>query len=141
MDLGWRGRWDPLAAGAAGLALIMIGVLVRLANAGDQPAGWFVAALALAALLTAYGVARAAPRRGVALAVAGVVMVLLGLLGILSVGFPILVAGVLALIAAGVVSASAHPRAEVRHPRSVPAGSRHRRRPARRRTPHGRSSP
>jgi len=43
---------------------------------------------------------RAAPRRGLALAVSGAAMTVLGLLSILSIGFPILVAGVLAIIAA-----------------------------------------
>jgi hypothetical protein len=71
--------------------------LVLIHSEGDRPAIWFVTGLAVAALLAAYGV-----RWGVtALVVAGVLMLGLGLLGIFSVGLPIIVAGVLALAAAG----------------------------------------
>ena len=63
-------------------------------------AAWFVAGLAAAAFLSVYGVARAAPRRALALLASGVVMTVLGFLAILSIGLPILGAGVLALVAA-----------------------------------------
>jgi predicted membrane metal-binding protein len=71
-----------------------------IAQEGDQVAGWFVAGLAAAAILSLYGVARAVPWRGWALAVSGVAMAVLGFVSILSIGFPILCAGVLALVAA-----------------------------------------
>jgi hypothetical protein len=110
MTSGWRNDWDLLAAIAAVIALSMIGLYIGLIRQqGGHVAVWFLAGLAAAALLSIYGVIRAAPRRGLALAVSGVVMVALGLLGILSIGLPILGAGVLALVAAG-RAASARPR-------------------------------
>ena len=45
---------------------------------GGQVAVWFILGLAIAALLSIYGVSRTAPRRGLALALSGVVMVALG---------------------------------------------------------------
>ena len=101
MVSGRRNGWDLLAAVAAVIALIMIGLYVGLiSQQGGQVAAWFLAGLAAAAVLSIYGVARAAPWRGVTLAVSGVVMVVLGLLSILSIGLPILGAGVVALVAA-----------------------------------------
>jgi hypothetical protein len=106
MTSGWRNSWELLAAIAAVIALVMIGLYIGLiSQQGGQVAAWFLAGLAAAALLSIYGVARAAPRRGLALAVSGVVMAVLGLLSILSIGFPILGAGVLALVAATTASA------------------------------------
>ncbi len=101
MNTGRRSDWDLLAAIAAVIALVMIGLYIGLiTQQGGQVAAWFLAGLAAAALLSIYGAARAAPRRGVGLAVSGVVMVVLGLLSILSIGFPIFVAGVVALVSA-----------------------------------------
>lgn len=109
MTSGWRNGWDLLAAIAAVIALIMIGLYIGvISQQGGQVAAWFLVALAAAALLSIYGVARAAPRRGLALTVSGVVMAVLGLLGILSIGLPILGAGVLALIAAARAASAAH---------------------------------
>ena len=101
MSSGRRNDWDLVAAIAAVIAVIMIGLYFGLiSQQGGQVAAWFLAGLAAAALLSIYGAARTAPRRGLALAVSGVVMVALGLLTILSIGFPILVAGVVALVGA-----------------------------------------
>ncbi|GII57262.1 hypothetical protein Pth03_56510 [Planotetraspora thailandica] len=101
MMSGLRDGWDPLAAIAALIALVMMGLYVGLIlQQGDQAVAWFLGGLAAAALLAIYGAARAAPRRGLALAVAGTVLTVLGILGILSIGLPILGAGVLALVAA-----------------------------------------
>jgi len=101
MASGWRDDWDLLAAIAAVIALIMTGLYIGLiSQQGGQVAVWFIAGLAAAALLSIYGVPRAAPRRGLALAVSGLVMTVLGLLSILTIGLPILCAGVLALVAA-----------------------------------------
>jgi hypothetical protein len=101
MTSGRRNGWDLLAAVAGVIALIMIVFYVGLIRQqGGQVAAWFIAGLAIAALLSIYGVARAAPGRRSVLAVSGVLMVALGLLGILSIGLPILGAGVLALVAA-----------------------------------------
>lgn len=94
-------RVDATAAAAAALGLVMIAVyLWLLGNEGDPPVVWYLIALTAATLLAAYGAVRAAPRRRIALIVAGAVMVVLGLLGIFSIGSPILIAGVLALAAA-----------------------------------------
>jgi hypothetical protein len=96
-----RNGWDLLAAIAAVIALVMIGLYLGLIDQqGNQPVAWFLGGLAAAALLASYGAARAAPRRGLALAVSGAVMTVLGILSILSIGLPILGAGVLALVAA-----------------------------------------
>lgn len=97
----WRTAWDLLAAIAAAIGLIMISVYVYLIRQqGGEIAVWFLAGLAVVVALCGYGAARAAPRRVWALAVSGVVMVMLGAVGILSIGCPILCAGVLALVAA-----------------------------------------
>src|SRR5690349_11564967 len=101
MTSGRRNGGDLLAAIAGVIALITIVFYVGLIRQQDgQVAAWFLAGLAIAALLSIYGVARAAPGRRAALVVSGVMMVALGLLGILSIGIPILGAGVLALVAA-----------------------------------------
>jgi hypothetical protein len=93
--------WDLVAAIAAAFALIMVGLYIGLIRQQGGPvAAWFVAGLAAAAFLSVYGVARAAPRRALALLASGVVMTVLGFLAILSIGLPILGAGVLALVAA-----------------------------------------
>lgn len=95
--------WDLLAAISAGIALIMVGVYVALIRqeGNQQVVIWFVAGLAVAAFLSLYGVARAAPRRRLALTFSGLTMTVFGVVSILSIGFPILVAGVLSLVAAG----------------------------------------
>lgn len=101
MNTGSRNGWDLVAVIAAVIALVMIGIYIELIRQqGDQVAVWFVATLAAAAILAIYGVARTMPWRRWALAVSGVVMTVLGFVSILSIGFPILCAGVLALVAA-----------------------------------------
>ena len=101
MVSGRRSGWDPLAAVAAAIGLAVLIVYMGLIRQqGGQPAVWFVAGIALAVVLAGYGAARRAPRRVPALAVSGVMLALLGLVGILSIGLPVLVAGVLALVAA-----------------------------------------
>lgn len=98
---GSRGGWDLVAAIAAMIGLLMIGIYIGLiVQQGGQMAAWFVAGLAAAAILAIYGVARTVPWRRSALAVSGVAMTTLGFVSILSIGFPILCAGVLALVAA-----------------------------------------
>jgi hypothetical protein len=105
-----RKGWDVLAVLAGLIAAIMIGVYIGLIRQqGGETAVWFVAGLAIAALLAFYGAVRPAPGRVPALWVSGVVMGALGVLGILTIGLPILGAAALALIAA------------VRSGRSVPA--------------------
>jgi hypothetical protein len=71
-----HGRWDLLAAISTGIALVMIDVYVGLINP-------------------------AMPRRRLALVVSGMSMASFGVVSILSIGLPILGAGVLSLAAAG----------------------------------------
>jgi hypothetical protein len=95
-----RKDWDILAMIAAAITVIMIGVYIGLIRQEDgEVAVWFVAALAVAALLALYGAVRVAPGRVVVLFVSGALMAMLGLVGILSIGLPIIVAGVVALVA------------------------------------------
>jgi hypothetical protein len=101
MMSGRRTGWDPLAAITAVIALVMIGIYIRLiSQQGAHVAVWFVGGLAAAALLAIYGVRHAAHWRGSVLVVSGVMLGMLGFLSILSIGLPILGAGVLALVAA-----------------------------------------
>ncbi|MEU5723656.1 hypothetical protein [Micromonospora sp. NPDC047738] len=97
----WRSGADLLAGAAALIAVLMLGLYLGvMRQQGDQPLAWVVTALALAAVLAGYGAFYAAPRRGWALAASGVLLGALGLLAILSIGLPILIAGGLALVAA-----------------------------------------
>lgn len=96
-----QSRWDLLAATSAVLALVMLGLYLGIiAGQGGDPAWWFVLLFGAAALLAAYGSMRRARGRRWLLGVAGVVMVGLGLLAILSIGCPIVIAGAFALGAA-----------------------------------------
>lgn len=109
MAAGRRTAWDPLAATAGAIALLMtVLYLWLIGRQGGQAVAWFVGGTAAAGLLAAYGVRRAAAHRVGALAVAGTIMIVLGVLGILSIGLPLLLAGALALTAA------------LRSPRRVP---------------------
>ncbi|WP_430791822.1 hypothetical protein [Actinoplanes sp. G11-F43] len=96
-------RWndvDPVAAAAATITAVMTVLYLTLLNQeGDGPAAWFVTGLAAAGLLAGYGIARATPSRRAALIAAGVLLLALGLLSLLSIGLPIIAAGVLALVA------------------------------------------
>src|SRR4051812_30883924 len=68
---------------------------------GNSPAVWFVSGLVVAALLAGYGALRTAHGRRPALIASGVLQLGLGLAGILTIGFPIILGGLLAIIAAG----------------------------------------
>ncbi|WP_182898936.1 hypothetical protein [Microbispora sp. H10830] len=101
MASGLRRGWDPLAAVTALIVLIMMGLYVGfVAQQDGQVLAWLLGALALAALLAIYSAIRTALWRGLALTVSGVILTVVGILGILSIGLPILVAGVLALVGA-----------------------------------------
>lgn len=94
-------RWNWLAAAATIVtAAVMAMYLWLIAQQGGQPQGWFVGALAAAIALGGFGSARAAPRRRAALTLCGTILVAVGLLSILSIGWPLLIAGALALAAA-----------------------------------------
>jgi hypothetical protein len=101
MASGWRNRLDPMAAIASLIALVMTVLYVAMmSQQGDVVVGWFIGGLTMAALLGIYGAVRAVPLRRLALAVSGAVLTALGVVAILSIGLPILGAGVLALAAA-----------------------------------------
>lgn len=101
--------------------LAAIAVTITVADAGlavwlivrqhDVPAAWFLTALCVAALLGVYGVVRAAPWQTAALGLGGAILVVLGVLAILSVGMPLIIAGLLLWIAA-VLGAGRHRRGQ-----------------------------
>ncbi|MQA81165.1 MAG: hypothetical protein GEV10_22220 [Streptosporangiales bacterium] len=92
---------SPPALIVAITALVMsVAHGVLIARQGDPPVTWFTTGMIAATVLAAYAVVRAAPLRLVALTGSGVVLVAFGVLGILSIGLPILLAGLLALGAA-----------------------------------------
>ena len=96
-----RTRIDLVAAAAAVLAVAMAVVYVRLmAQQGDRPLWWVLAVLLAGAGAAAYGALATGVRRTTALVGAGVVLFALGVLAILSIGLPILLAGALSLVAA-----------------------------------------
>ena len=68
---------------------------------GDTPALWFLTGLEIAVILLGYGANRGAERRRPALTLAAVDLLGLGIVGLASIGFPLVCAGVLALISAG----------------------------------------
>jgi hypothetical protein len=95
-----RRRVDPWAAAAVVLTVVMVAVYVTvIAGQGGDVALWYLAVLVLGAGAAAYGTPTSARHRRPALVVAAVLLVAAGLLGILSIGMPVLVAGVLCLVA------------------------------------------
>ena len=91
-------RVDVVALLAAVIAVTMAGVYVQVMNSqDDDPLAWVLVALAIGAVLSAYGIVRNAPHRRAILTGAAVVLLALGVLAILTIGFPILIAGALAL--------------------------------------------
>jgi hypothetical protein len=96
-----RSRLDLLAAVPAALAVVMLVVYVDVVHAqGSDPAPWVLAVLVLGGVAAAYGAVVRAPHRRVALVVAGVLLLGLGLLAVLTIGLPILLAGALCVGAA-----------------------------------------
>jgi hypothetical protein len=95
-----RSGWDrlPLLAGAVGTAT-GIGYLWLADQQGGGPEAWFSALLVVGVLLAFCGAATTAPSRTAALAVSGSILAVLGLVGIFSVGLPLLVAAGLVLTA------------------------------------------
>lgn len=94
-------RWDLLAVAVAVVTvLVAVLYLVVMSGQDNDPALWFLGGLAVAFALGIYGAVRTAPGRGAALVAAGLVLLAFGLLGIFSIGLPLLGAGVVALVAA-----------------------------------------
>jgi hypothetical protein len=94
--------WDlrAIIAGTVTAAVAIGYVLVMWAE-GDTPALWFLTGLVIAVILLGYSANRGAGRRRPALTLAGVDLLGLGIVGLASIGFPLVCAGVLALISAG----------------------------------------
>ena len=96
-----RRRVDLRAAAAAVLAWVMLGVYLALIDEQEGDAAvWYVAMLVVGAVAAGYGAVTSLPRHRLALVVAGLLLGAAGLLGILTVGLPVLVAGALCLLAA-----------------------------------------
>jgi hypothetical protein len=94
--------WDLRAIVAVTVtAAVAIGYLLIMRAEGDTPALWFLTGLVIAVILLGYSANRGAGRRRPALALAGVDLLGLGIVGLASIGFPLVCAGVLALISAG----------------------------------------
>jgi hypothetical protein len=92
---------DPWAAAAAVLTAVMIGVYVAVIRQQDgDVALWYLAVLVLGAVAAGYGAVRSVPRRRPALIVGTVLLGAAGVLGLLTIGLPILVAGALCGVAA-----------------------------------------
>ena len=94
-------RVDLRAAAAAVLAWVMVGAYLALVDeqAGDAVV-WYVALLVVGAVAAGYGAVTSLPAHRPALVVAGLLLGAAGVLGILTVGLPVLVAGALCLVAA-----------------------------------------
>lgn len=96
-----RRNLDLSAVAAVTLSLAMLLVYLWIMSMeSEPPAYWFVAALIVGTVGAGYGAPADSPNRLAALLAAGGVLMAAGLLAILSIGLPILVAGVLCLIAA-----------------------------------------
>ena len=95
-------RWPRLMAAAVTvIAAVMMAIYVWLMyQQGDQPVAWFIAALGTAIALGAIATVSTTRRRRVTLTICGLILVALGLLGILTIGLPLLIAGTLALVGA-----------------------------------------
>ena len=98
-----RHRWDlvcvaALVASAITLFMMVVYLWIMRREA-DAPAAWFVAGLILGVLAAGYGAAPGSAYRGSALILAGMILVVVGALAILSIGMPILLAGALCLFA------------------------------------------
>lgn len=96
-----RARFDLLAAAASVLALVTLVVYVSvIRQQGGEVAVWAVAFLVAGTAAAAYGSVQTSPHRRTALVAAAVLLVALGVLALLTIGLPILLAGVLCLVSA-----------------------------------------
>ena len=99
VDARMRGTIEPFALAAAVVAAAMAVFYVWLIRQqGDQPLPWVLIVLLVGALLAAYGALWRVPYRRMALVPAVIALTVLGVLGILSIGLPILASGILALV-------------------------------------------
>jgi hypothetical protein len=93
--------WRPAAAAVALITGTMGVVYVLLMRSqGDDPLPWVLAVLCVAAVLALSAASPGASLGPAALSVSGMLLILIGVLGIFSIGLPLLVAGVLATVSA-----------------------------------------
>jgi hypothetical protein len=105
-----------VAASAAGFIAVLIVVYVSIIRSqSGRPAVWFLVVLCAAMIAAGYGAHRGSPRRRAALTIAGVALVGTGVLAILSIGYLLLIAGTLCLVAAARSRGVAELRAEPGH--------------------------
>jgi len=76
---------------------VAFGYVRLMDDQGDRPTSWFLGGLIVAAALAVYAAVRSLPRRTEAITASGAILFPLGILGLSSIGFPVLVAGVFAL--------------------------------------------
>ena len=101
LEVMGRGRLDAIAVAASVLAVAMFVVYLSVIRQQEgEPAAWAVAILIGGAAAAAYGAVVAAPYRRAALVLAGLALMALGVLAVLTIGLPILLAGALCLLAA-----------------------------------------
>ncbi len=94
-----RRRVDVVAVAGTMLTVMMTVVYIWLMrDQGDQPLAWVLGVMLCGAALAGYGARITSPQRRIALLFAGVLLTGLGVLAILSIGAPIIAAGVLCLI-------------------------------------------
>ena len=94
-------RWRPAAAAVAATAFGMTAVYVAVMRSqGSTPLVWVMAGLLLSGTSSLYAVRSRAAYGPAALGLAGCVLVVIGVLGILTIGLPLLVAGIAAMISA-----------------------------------------
>src|SRR3954470_5768750 len=92
-----RQRWDALALLVAAVPLGMGILYIRIVHSqGNDPLAWVLLVLGLATALAFYASTPFASRSPVAMAVAAGLLVVMGVLGIFSIGLPLLIAGAVA---------------------------------------------
>jgi hypothetical protein len=93
----WR-KVDLIGSLSAVLAAAMAVVYIQvMQDDGEQPLAWVLVVLLSGTVLAAFASWRPAPHRTTALILAGIELTVLGVLALLTIGFPILIAGALAL--------------------------------------------
>jgi hypothetical protein len=92
-----RQRWDAWALVVAAVPLGMGLLYVRIIHSqGNDPLPWVLLVLGLATALAFYASTPLASRSPLPIAVAAGLLVVMGVLGIFSIGLPLLVAGAVA---------------------------------------------
>lgn len=95
------GSWDPFAL-IPGLLITLtaVGYIWLITQQGSQPVAWFIGSLMISALLSLYGSVTRSPGRTTTLAASCAILIVLGVLGIASIGFFLLAESVFVMLAA-----------------------------------------